>query len=112
MVLPSLYDSSNVETRKIGQIFPFKPHLLSPKDLSTQFFLLSCILGIKLLYLQFKVLAKRGHTHFEGSKSKVKNLVKIIEKFKNRLEVLKWHGNNSVGQFRCENEIHELFFPF
>ena len=62
------------------------------------------------MYLQFKFLAKRGHTHFEGSESKVKNVVKIIEKFQNRLEVLKWHENNSVGQFRCENEIHELFF--
>ena len=57
-------------------------------------------------------MAKRGHTHFEGSESKVKNVVKIIENFQNRLEVLKWHENNSVGQFRCENEIHELFFPF
>ena len=62
--------------------------------------------------MQFKFLAKRGHTHFEGSKSKVKNVVKIIEKFQNRLEVLKWHENNSLGQFRCENEFHELFFPF
>ena len=33
-------------------------------------------------------------------------------KFQNRLEVLKWHENNSVGEFGCENEIHELFFPF
>ena len=39
-------------------------------------------------------------------------MVKIIEKFKNRLEELKWRENNSVGQIRRENEIHELFFPF
>ena len=26
--------------------------------------------------------------------------------------MLKWHETNSVGQLRCENEIHELFFPF
>ena len=24
----------------------------------------------------------------------------------------KWHENNSVGQLRCDNEIHEFFFPF
>ena len=60
--------------------------------------------------MQFKFLAKRGHTHFEGSKSKVKNVVKIIEKFKNRLEVLKWHENNTVGPFRGENEIHIFSF--
>ena len=39
-------------------------------------------------------------------------MVKIIEKFQNRLEVLKWHETNSVGQLRCENEIHLLFLPF
>ena len=37
---------------------------------------------------------------------------KIIEKFQNLLEVLKWHENNRVGEFRGVNEIHELFFPF
>ena len=33
-------------------------------------------------------------------------------KFQNLLEVLNWHGNSSVGEFRGENEIHELFIPF
>ena len=26
--------------------------------------------------------------------------------------MLKWHENRSIGKFRGENEIHELFFPF
>ena len=106
------YDSSNVETRKIGQFFPLRTWIFPPKDLPTQIFQLSCILGITLLYLQFKFLAKRGHTNFEGSKSKVRNVVKIIEKIQNRLEVLKWHEKNSVGQFGCENKFMNFFFPF
>ena len=39
-------------------------------------------------------------------------MVKNWRKFQNLLEVLKWHENNSVGEFRGENEIQELFFPF
>ena len=47
-------------------------------------FLLSCVQLVKYLYLQFKFMAQRGHAHFEGSKNaEVKNMVKIIENFRN-----------------------------
>ena len=36
---------------------------------------------------------------------------KMWSKFQNCLEVLKWHEYDSVGEVRCENEIHD-FFPF
>ena len=71
-------------------------------------FMLSYIQLVNYIHLQFKFLAQRGHTHLEGSKKaqKVKNVVEINE---NLPEVLKWHENKSAGQFRGENEIHELF---
>ena len=74
-------------------------------------FLLSCVQGVKFLYLQFKFLAQRGQTHFEGSKSAKKYGTKCGQnerKFQNFLEVPKWHENNSESEFRGENEIHEL----
>ena len=45
-------------------------------------------------------------------RKRLKNVVKIIEKFQNLLEVHIWYGNKSVGQFRGENQIHELFSHF
>ena len=65
------------------------------------------------MYLQFKFLAQRGHTLFEGSKSAKKYGKKCgrnDRKVQNFLEVLKWDENNSVGKFRRENEIHGLFY--
>ena len=75
--------------------------------------LLSCLQEVKYLYLQFNFLALQGHT-LRGRKvrkSKVK-CGKNDRKFQNLLEVLKWHENNSAGEFRGENQIHELFSPF
>ena len=44
-------------------------------------------------------------------KSKVKN-GQNERKFQNLQVALNLHENKSVGEFRGENEIHELFFPF
>ena len=76
---------------------------------------MNCIRSVKYLYLQFKFLARRGHTRFEGSKSAKKYGKKCGQndrKFQNLLEVLKWHENNSVGKFRGKNELFPPFEPF
>ena len=72
---PSPYDSSNVENRKIGKCLFLNPIYGDQRTSQPNCFLLSCNLGIKYLYLQFKFLAQRGQTHCEGS-NKAQKLAK------------------------------------
>ena len=46
----------------------------------------------------------------KGSKVSLK-CGKNYRGFSNRLEVLRWHENNSVVQFRGINEVHEFLPP-
>ena len=62
-------DSLNVENRKIGNFSFLNPISGAQRTCQPNYFLLGGVGGVKLLYLQFKLLAQRGHAHFEGLKS-------------------------------------------
>ena len=108
---PMTHQMSRIEK---SEIFLLKPHLWSPKDLPTQFFCSAVFQGSYTCICNSNfwpnevILTLRGR---KVRKSKVK-CGQNVRNFQNLLEVLTWHENNSVGQFRCETEIHEFFFTF
>ena len=53
---------------KIGKFLFLNPIYGAQRTCQPNCFLLSCVLGIKLLYLQLKFLAQRDHTNFEITK--------------------------------------------
>ena len=110
IVPTSPYDSLKAENRKIG-FFVFKP-MNEHKGVANLIVFCLAVFSCSITCIcNSDFLPNDVIPTFRGRK-RLKSEVKCghnYRKFKNLLEVLKWHKNNSVGQFRCENEIHELF---